>query len=236
MNQIVTAIITTACTVAVSLLVTFIFNKVAGLPKKIADEKKAQNTRVTDLENKVDTNHSDLTAKIDSNQQEVMNKFEEFKNDFVSRLETVEEATSHYPEYRQQSLRIQGQLQEADINILAVCNTIKDDVIANRQMLDERLLSLERREKNALREKIIGLYRTFTDETLNPMQAWTYMEHHSFFELVRDYESLGGNDYVHKVILPAMNRLEIIYMDNLDAVKELYESRNPRRYNNCPQN
>ena len=236
MNQIVTAIITTACTVAVSLLVTFIFNKVAGLPKKIADEKKAQNTRVTDLENKVDTNHSDLTAKIDSNQQELMNKFEEFKNDFVSRLETVEEATCHYPEYRQQSLRIQGQLQEADINILAVCNTIKDDVIANRQMLDERLLSLERREKNALREKIIGLYRTFTDETLNPMQAWTDMEHHSFFELVRDYESLGGNDYVHKVILPAMNRLEIIYMDNLDAVKELYESRNPRRYNNCPQN
>ena len=236
MNQIVTAIITTACTVAVSLLVTFIFNKVAGLPKKIADEKKAQNTRVTDLENKVDTNHSDLTAKIDSNQQELMNKFEEFKNDFVSRLETVEEATCHYPEYRQQSLRIQGQLQEADINILAVCNTIKDDVIANRQMLDERLLSLERREKNALREKIIGLYRTFTDETLNPMQAWTDMEHHSFFELVRDYESLGGNDYVHKVILPAMNRLDIIYMDNLDAVKELYESRNPRRYNNCPQN
>jgi hypothetical protein len=236
MNQIVTAIITTACTVAVSLLVTFIFNKVAGLPKKIADEKKAQNTRVTDLENKVDTNHNDLTAKIDSNQQELMDKFEEFKNDFVSRLETVEDVTSHYPEYRQQSLRIQGQLQEADINILAVCNTIKDDVIANRQMLDERLLSLERREKNALREKIIGLYRTFTDETLNPRQAWTDMEHHSFFELVRDYESLGGNDYVHKVILPAMNRLEIIYMDNLDAVKELYESRNPRRYTNCTQN
>jgi hypothetical protein len=216
--------------------VTFIFNKVAGLPKKIADEKKAQNTRVTDLENKVDTNHNDLTAKIDSNQQELMDKFEEFKNDFVSRLETVEDVTSHYPEYRQQSLRIQGQLQEADINILAVCNTIKDDVIANRQMLDERLLSLERREKNALREKIIGLYRTFTDETLNPRQAWTDMEHHSFFELVRDYESLGGNDYVHKVILPAMNRLEIIYMDNLDAVKELYESRNPRRYTNCAQN
>ena len=119
MNQIVTAIITTACTVAVSLLVTFIFNKVAGLPKKIADEKKAQNTRVTDLENKVDTNHNDLTDKIDSNQQELMDKFEEFKNNFVGRLETVEEATSHYPEYREQSLRIQGKLKKADINILA---------------------------------------------------------------------------------------------------------------------
>lgn len=55
------------------------------------------------------------------------------------------------------------------------------------------------------------------------------MEHHSFFELVKDYESLGGNDYVHKVILPAMNKLEIINMDDLEAVKELYDSRNSKK-------
>ena len=54
------------------------------------------------------------------------------------------------------------------------------------------------------------------------------MERHAFFELVKDYESLGGNDYVHKVILPAMNELDVITMDNLDAVKELYDSRNAK--------
>ena len=31
-------------------------------------------------------------------------------------------------------------------------------------------------------------------------------------------------------------KLDIIYMDNLDEVKELYESRNSRRYSNCAQN
>ena len=51
------------------------------------------------------------------------------------------------------------------------------------------------------------------------------MEKHSFDELVKDYESLGGNDYVHKVILPDMIKLKIITMDNLILVKQLYESR-----------
>ena len=55
------------------------------------------------------------------------------------------------------------------------------------------------------------------------------MEKHSFDELVKDYESLGGNDYVHKVILPDMIQLRVIYMTNLNAVKELYESRNTNK-------
>ena len=97
-------------------------------------------------------------------------------------------------------------------------------------MLDERLKSLERREKNALREKILDLYRKFTDEVLNPMEAWTDMEQHAFFELVKDYESLGGNDYVHKVILPAMNKLDVVSMEHLDAVKELYDSRSSKHF------
>ena len=51
------------------------------------------------------------------------------------------------------------------------------------------------------------------------------MEHHSFFKLVEDYESLGGNDYVHGTILPAMNELDVIAMSELERVKELYDSR-----------
>jgi hypothetical protein len=50
MDQLWTAIITTVCTVAASLLVTYIFNKVSGLPKKINDEKKAREDRISGLE------------------------------------------------------------------------------------------------------------------------------------------------------------------------------------------
>ena len=195
MNQILLAVITTACTVAVSLLVTFIFNKVSGVPKKLADEKKARTQTIEDLKKKDDV--------------------------LEARIEALEETTSHYPEYRAQSLQIQAQLQQSDKNILSVCDSIK----AIGEKLNERLIELERREKNTLRKKILDEYRLYTDEHKNPQQAWTEMEHHSFFKLVEDYESLGGNDYVHSVVLPAMNELDVIPMSKLDRIKDLYNSR-----------
>ncbi len=188
MNQIWTAILTTAGTVFASLLVTFIFNKVSGLPQEIKKQKKEQQKKLENIE---------------------------------TRLDSVEEAVSHYPEYRAQSLRIQRELQCKDESILTVCEKIEKI----GQKLDERLIELERREKNSLRAKILNEYRLYTDEHKNPMLAWTEMEHHSFFKLVEDYESLGGNDYVHGTIIPAMNELDVIPMDRLSKIKELYDSR-----------
>ena len=188
MEPIWTAAISTAITVFVSLLVTFIFNKVSGMPAEIKKQKKEQQQKITNLE---------------------------------TRIETLEEAVSHYPEYRAQSLRIQRELQCKDESILSVCEKIEKI----GQKLDERLIELERREKNSLRAKILNEYRLYTDERKNPMQAWTEMEHHSFFKLVEDYESLGGNDYVHGTIIPAMNELDVIPMDRLQKIKELYDSR-----------
>lgn len=202
MDQLWAAVITTVCTVFASLLVTFIFNKVAGLPKEL---KKQRETERMEKEK-----HLAEDAERDR------------------RLKVLEEAVNKYPTYREQSLQIQQQLKQSDVNILEVCETIKNNVILNGERMEARLSSLERREKNALREKILDLYRKFTDDVLNPMEAWTDMEQHAFFELVKDYESLGGNDYVHKVILPAMNNLDVICMDNLEAVKELYDSRNAK--------
>lgn len=199
MDQIWTAVITTACTVLASLVVTFIFNKIAGVPQEIKKQKEAQQKKITSLENKI--------------------------NDLAARVEDNEEAISHYPEYRAQSLRIQEQLQNSDASILAVCDTIKEAVLANGEKMDRRLGDLERREKNSLRAKILNEYRLYTDEYKNPTQAWSEMEHHSFFKLVEDYESLGGNDYVHGTILPAMNELDVIPMDDLIGLKKLYESR-----------
>lgn len=199
MDEIWTVVISTAVTVFVSLLVTFIFNKVSGMPAEMKKQKKAQQDKINALECSL--------------------------NAIDARLAKVEESVGHYPEYREQSLKIQGQLKEADNAIVDLCKEIKDDVIANRQMLDERLQSLESREKNSLRAKILTEYRLYTNEHKNPKQAWTEMEHHSFFKLVEDYESLGGNDYVHNTVLPAMNELDVIPMADLAAVKALYDSR-----------
>jgi len=51
------------------------------------------------------------------------------------------------------------------------------------------------------------------------------MEHHAFFEVVRDYEALNGNDYVHSTVLPAMNELNIILMEDHAGLAKLMASR-----------
>ena len=199
MNPFLESGIVAAVTCLASLLVTFIFNKVAGIPKELKKQREADRKRVANLE-------------------ETVEKMEE-------RLAKVEEAVGHYPEYRAQSLTIQKQLEQKDNQLLEVCDSIKSAVIANGERIDKRLGDLERREKNALRAKILDEYRLYTDERKNPMKAWSEMEHHSFFKLVEDYESLGGNDYVHRTIVPAMNELDVISMSDSDKLKELYQSR-----------
>lgn len=199
MNQFLESGIVAAVTCLASLLVTFIFNKVAGIPKDLKKQREADRKRIENIE-------------------ETVEKMEE-------RLAKVEEAVGHYPEYRAQSLQIQNQLKQTDNHILEVCDSIKSAVIANGERIDKRLGDLERREKNALRAKILDEYRFYTDERKNPLKAWSEMEHHSFFKLVEDYESLGGNDYVHGTIVPAMNELDVISMSDLDKLKELYQSR-----------
>lgn len=199
MNPFLESGIVAAVTCLASLLVTFIFNKVAGIPKDLKKQREADRKRIENIE-------------------ETVEKMEE-------RLAKVEEAVGHYPEYRAQSLQIQNQLKQTDNHILEVCDSIKSAVIANGERIDKRLGDLERREKNALRAKVLDEYRFYTDERKNPLKAWSEMEHHSFFKLVEDYESLGGNDYVHGTIVPAMNELDVISMSDLDKLKELYQSR-----------
>ena len=145
MDQIGVAIVTTICTVLVSLLVTLIFNKVVGLPKELKKQREIERME--------------------------KEKLREENAERDRRLKVLEDAVNKYPQYRQQSLEIQQQLKQSDVNILEVCETIKNNVILNGERMEARLSSLEKREKNALREKILDLYRKFTDDVLNPMSA-----------------------------------------------------------------
>lgn len=120
---------------------------------------------------------------------------------------------------------IQQELKNADVAILETCATIQAGVAENQQILVERLDRLESRERNALRAKILDMHRLFTSKQKNPMLAWTEMERDAFFDLISDYESLDGNGHVHSVVIPDMNRLDVISMTNKKAVEELFHSR-----------
>lgn len=185
--------------ILLSLIVSYLFNKLVGLPAELKKQKAAEKAK-----------------------EERLKKENEARDAKIAALQAAVEAL---PGYRAQSLQIQTQLQSSDREILAACEAIRQGVADNQHVLNERLDRLEKREKNAIRAKLLDEYRLFTDETKNPKLAWTEMEHHAFFKLVEDYEDLGGNDYVHSEVLPAMNRLEVIRMDDKPRLLELMNSR-----------
>lgn len=115
-------------------------------------------------------------------------------------------AVRKYPEYRQQSIKIQ-ELLKGEIQEL---RKMQEDTT-------ERLVKMEetnkRRERNKLRDRLLQNYRYYTNKDSNPSQSWTRMESEAFWELFRDYEDAGGNGYVHTEVLPAMERLKVVEHD-----------------------
>jgi hypothetical protein len=188
-----------AGSVILSLTVTFVFNKLVGLPKELKKQKEAEAQKEAQLKQENQARDAKIAA--------------------------LEKQMDALPGYRNQSIQIQQQLQNADKEILGLCSAIKDSVKENQDVLNYRLDRLEKREKNTYRAKILDEYRLFTDDRKNPMHAWSEMEHHAFFELVKDYEDLGGNDYVHSTVIPAMNELEVVLMSNKPRLAELMSSR-----------
>lgn len=182
-----------------SLTITLLFNKLVGMPKEYKRQKAVA--------------------------EEERKKHEQADRERDAKIAALQSAIDALPGYRAQSIQIQQQLRSTDDKILEALTDIKDSMLTNREILNERLDRLEDREKNSIRAKLLAEFRLFTDEHKNPMLAWSEMEHHAFFKLVNDYEALNGNDYVHSDVLPAMNRLEVIPMSDKEALLELMQSR-----------
>lgn len=192
-------LLTSVGTLIITLTVTLLFNKFVSLPKERKKQKELEKCRE-----------------------------EQAKQDNLTRdakIAELEKAVNALPGYRAQSLQIQEKLQDTDKEILAACNDIKNSVLENQTILNDRLDRLEKREKNAIRAKLLDEYRLFTDEVKNPMLAWSEMEQHAFFELVKDYEDLHGNDYVHSTVIPAMNELMVVSMSDKATLAKLMSSR-----------
>ena len=192
-------VLTTVGTIVLSLTVTLIFNKIVGWPKALKKQKEEEKQREEALRQENCTRDAKIAA--------------------------LEAAVNALPGYRAQSLQIQSELQNTDKEILKALTDIKGGIKENQNVLNSRLDRLEDREKNSIRAKLLEEYRLFTDENKNPMLAWSEMEHHAFFKLVKDYEDLKGNDYVHSDVLPAMNKLRVVKMSDKEELFKLMQSR-----------
>lgn len=119
-----------------------------------------------------------------------------------AQLKEALDGVHKYPEYRQQSLEIQKEIN-SEISALK----------ENQEAIMRRLLVMEeqnkKRERNKLRDLLLQNFRYYTNKENNPTQSWTRMEAEAFWELFADYEEAGGNGYIHSDVRPAMERLTV---------------------------
>lgn len=133
------------------------------------------------------------------------------------------------PAYRQQSIEIQGQLNQKISDVHDEMNNKFDDVTKKFDTVIERLNAMEesnkKRARNRIREELMNGYRMFTDPAKNPMKAWTSLEHDSWFSQYEDYLDCDGNGDMKQRICPEMNELAVIHMDDTEKLNELMHSR-----------
>lgn len=115
------------------------------------------------------------------------------------------EAAKQYPSYRQQSMNIQKHFEDE----IADLKTAWHEVCERLTKIEEQN---RKKERNKLRDILIERHRYYTSKENNPEQKWTSMESDAFWELFRDYEDYGGNDYMHTVVQPDMEGLKVIKM------------------------
>lgn len=130
-------------------------------------------------------------------------------------LQKALNAISQYPEYRKKSIEVQKQL-ESKIEEL---RKSQEENIEKLKAIEEAQKSMEQtqriRDRNKLRNIIIQSYKYYTDKSKNPDGVISRMDRDTFFALVGDYEDAGGNDYVHSKVIPEMNALRIVEMNEI---------------------
>lgn len=92
----------------------------------------------------------------------------------------------------------------------AEIKTLREKQEENNAQLMQMQEENKHRERNKLRDRLLQSHRYYTNKELNPHQCWTAMEAEAFWELFRDYESAGGNGYMHTEVQPAMERLIVV--------------------------
>lgn len=208
------AILATVISVLITLTLTFLFNKLIALPKAMKAQREQERAA--------------MEAKEEAERL--------YKEGIENRLQRVEAAVDALPGYRQQSLQIQQELKlgqqevKAELKaeqsaIVKLCKTMNESLTTLTIEFKEAQAKTDEREKNDLRQKLIREYNLFADVRKNPSRAWSEMEYKAFMSQVRDYEALGGNDFIHKTVLPAMSVLEIVSMDNTTRLEEIMSSR-----------
>ena len=123
------------------------------------------------------------------------------------RIEKLEEAYKEIPDMKKDI----SQAKAASDRVLDKLNQIENDN--------------KKREMRKLQNALLENYRLYADINRNPMQAWSKMEANAFWDLFEEYEAVGGDGFMHTQVQPAMQKLIVIPMDDLEKLEQLMHSR-----------
>lgn len=117
---------------------------------------------------------------------------------------------------RAQSFEIQKQLVDAQTNLAEQLKTVSFQISEMQRKTDERFAESEeknnKRIRAELKDKIMRAYRIYHER-----QSWNEMEKEALEDLIEEYQKVGGNSFVHKVIVPEM------YTWKVHPIGESYE-------------
>ena len=165
---------------------------------------------------------------ISSQAQEKIER-EQKENTRDEQIANLQASVDKYPQYRQQSLNIQQQLdtkilnleQKVDTKIDSLQDTL-DGIMKHLKEIDD---DRKKRERNRAREELLQGHRMFCDVDKNPMKAWSSLERDSWMARYEDYIECGGNGDMKKRIYPDMCDLIVIHIDDVEKLYELMHSR-----------
>lgn len=125
-------------------------------------------------------------------------------------LQKVLEEVNKYPQYREQSRKIQKEFRNEIDELKDSQNVLSETQQEICKTLVDMKTTMDKRERNRIRDRLLQIYRHYTNEKTNPNHTIPRMEYEVFCELFDDYEEAGGNGYMHSVVQTEMNKLEII--------------------------
>jgi hypothetical protein len=229
-----TSILATVLSVLITLIITLVFNKLVTIPAAIKKQKEAHRQELAEMRIEIcnlKTTVQEQQLVIDAlpgyRQQSLTKQNELIAADtalLTTRQAIQESMRSMQTEVQTTLINLQNGQTELQLGLERNTQNLQDGLNRN----NEDLSLLKKSKKDELRIQIINQYHLFTDIQQNPLLAWSEMEFHAFDQLVQDYEHLGGNDFVHDTVLPAINNLEIVSMSNIRRLEEVMSARHAR--------
>ena len=159
---------------------------------------------------------------------ETVESLEKAKDDIVAETKLMSQNQKAFydkqMQYRQVSQELRDRLEEKTNRAISTseeANKRSEETL--NEIKELRLLIEEIKDKqeeidadrkaqkvNELRKDLIDAYHHFGNKESNPSLTWNEMESHAFWSIFDDYVRYGGNDFVHKVIEPAMRKLIVV--------------------------